>query len=319
MATPAIAQGGDGFAAVALSFKPVRASQDSSYHLLVTGYFNNNPTRPFNFLYDTGASYSVITDTTARSLHLLVQSATANGNTSVTGTTRLIRFADIPILTIQTDHLFQPITFSGRFTVFSDQQFASAGMPISGSIGSDLWAGFGQVFDFKECRITLFKPSQVDSARLLELGFAVATPVPLSVNAFGVPSLTLHLRQGNQEAEQTVVLDTGSTTTIISHQTATSLGLKPTGSAIMVSSAFGDYRITPAVVDTLRIGGIVQHNVTVYYPERDTAETGGFTLGTDILQHYKMLLSMSDKKVYLLPAQTAPVVTVAPAPAPPAK
>lgn len=319
VATPATAQGSDGFAAVTLSFKPVPDSQAGSYHLVVMGHFNGNSAKSFSFLYDTGANYSVITDTTARSLHLLVRPVTADTDLYAIKKGRAAYFADVPAFTMQTDHLFEPVSVDGRFAVFSDQQFASVGTPINGTIGSDFWARFGQVFDFAKCQITLFRPAEVNPARLLELGFAAAAPVPLSSDAFGVASLTIHLRQGKQGAEQTIILDTGSTYTVISYQTAMRLGLKPAGSGIRVSSAFNDYRLNSAVVDTLQIGDIVQHNVTVHYPERDGAEIAGFTLGMDILQHYKMLLSVSDKKVYLLPAQTAPIVTVGPFPAPPAK
>lgn len=319
MTAPAIAQASDDYAAVTLPFKPAQDSQAGSYHLVVTGRFGGNAAKSVNFLYDTGASYSVITDQTARSLGLLVRPVTTSGDMAAMKRGQAAYFADVPYLTMRTDHLFQPVSVDGRFAVFSDQQFSSVRTPINGSIGIDFWGRFGQVFDFGKRQITLFRPSEIDPSRLLELGFAAATPVPLSLDAFGVPKLTVHLRQGKQEAEQALVLDTGSTYTVISHQAAMRLGLRLASAAIMISSAFNSYRITPAVLETLQIGEVVRHNVIVYYPDRDSAEIAGFSLGMDVLQHYKMLLSVSDKKVYLLPAQTAPIITIGPTPAPPAK
>jgi len=305
------------------SFRPLKDPVVDSYLPVISGYFGNDPKSRGSFVLDTGASYSLLTEATAKRLNLITLPAIRDGKRAFVGSTPL-NYTDVPSFKISPTGLFDtPIETNGVFGVVPEKTlFSLLRAPLDGIIGDDHWSKIGLVFDFPSHLVTAFAPAQVDMTCLHRFGFDKAHFIALSLDKDAVPTILLHISRNKRSIDEQVIVDTGASSTQISHQGAMKLGLKPAYKGIGTANISGTFYTNEAVVDTLQIGDLTLHNVTVTYSDSDN-DAGNLMLGMDVLQHYKMLLSIADKKMYLQPTSSlVPAVTVGAAPAtatPPAR
>lgn len=301
------------------SFRPVRTIGAEGYHLLISGYFNNDVTKSGTFIMDTGMSYTVIADTTAIRIGIKTQAAIHDGKRQMLGVLP-VSSAVLPVFRVLPLNVASqpPLEVNGEVGVLPEKLFLDSVVHLDGIIGADFWSEFGTLFDFPSNKVTVFRPISPTMDRLRQFGFGQAAAIALTLTWDGVPCVSLQLQQGSQRASEKVIVDTGSDVTMISYQTAKRMDLHPNRVNIQRMGVGGPFKINQATLEVMQIGDQTLHHVTVYYPD-DDKNVPGLCLGTDILQHYKMLLSISDRKMYLLPAQTPPVVTIGPAPVTPPK
>ncbi len=194
-----------------------------------------------------------------------------------------------------------PLKLHGDVVIPRDDFFDSfAGTHIDGVIGANFFVQFNIVFDFLLQRISFTLPDKITRGVLSQLGLGKAAPIPLTVKADGLPRVSVTLQEKTERADADLLVDTGTIYTMIPRRTAQHLHLQSDDTRLWATGINGPYKINRVRVETLQIGDQTLHNVPLYYPDNDTLAPG-FTLGTDLLQRYKLLLSLSSKQMYLNP------------------
>lgn len=250
-------------------------------------------------LVDTGASVSLLSQSTARRLGLPILPTEHDGKS-------------LPPLTISRLNIGSLALSGVPFIVAPDVQVAALlGTAGSGILGTDLLSRFAVFFDFPQRRLTLLDPGAFLPSDLQALDLADASVVSLRdtfKNGYPHWSVAVRLHNGRERSDESLVLDTGTVSTNISRRTARRLKLRPTQEGIKKLNFQSSDVVNTATVTSLELGDFLFDNVPVDYP---VSETSAYTslLGMDVLSSFRILIDFAGHKMYLAPATGLPAST----------
>jgi clan AA aspartic protease (TIGR02281 family) len=245
---------------------------------------------PADMLIDTGAAGSMLTRTATERRGLALRStdalASGIGGVSRIYTTRIKEFKAGPA----------SITNS-RVNVLSDFGTAPSFDAILGApflFQSDLEISLAT----KE--IKFFKPSNCDNA-VLSYWDHDAVQIPFKWRSAGRDNPQFKVLLNGKEA--TAIIDSGTSTTVITHRAAEKAGLKMNAPGVeqaVATAGVGLKRIARwnATLGTLQIGRETIENADVGVIAADDFDAD-VILGADFLRSHRVLFAMSQKKLYI--------------------
>jgi clan AA aspartic protease (TIGR02281 family) len=123
----------------------------------------------------------------------------------------------------------------------------------------------------------------------------IKVPVQITGASVAVPT-TL-----NRRLQTFLALDTGATTTMISHRVAKSLGLRTDGQRIVVATANGHISLPLARLGSVKVGDAEVHNLTVTVHDLSPAAKVDGLLGLDFLKRFHVSLDSRSQLLILAP------------------
>jgi clan AA aspartic protease (TIGR02281 family) len=134
-----------------------------------------------------------------------------------------------------------------------------------------------------------------EPAASAELAGAIRIPVQMNGAAVIVP-VTL-----NRRLKASLVLDTGATTTMISHRLAASLGLRTDGPRIVAATANGNVAVPLARLGSIKVGEAEVVNLTVTVHDLSPAARADGLLGLDFLRRFHVSIDSKNQVLILAP------------------
>lgn len=288
------------------------------YRPVVKGTFPNH--QQAQFVLDTGADGMSISNKLAQDLSLSPDSSTQSSHTiffdgqplKEVALPNLIVEASSPSSPLSGGTSWKTLTLNGIADVFPQKHANFFG--ADGVFGTAFLTESAAVFDGPNQEFTFILGGGLTAIERQQLGFSSrATSVALSPPLVGRASLcTVSVILENNGIVQfaTLLVDTGADSTSIPRETALNLHLLSTLSTSYTGLA-GTQKVERAPVETLKIGNLVLHNVSVVFPSQDNVPPatitpkGGVseTLGMDILSGYRVLIDLPAHMMYIMPSQ----------------
>ncbi|MGI4789591.1 MAG: aspartyl protease family protein [Janthinobacterium lividum] len=270
------------------------------------------------FLIDTGSDGLSISDELAQKLGLSPDASRLLDKSLVVDG-KPIKEVTMPDCVIQLSLLSYPLSSAkseGKFTINGAANVIPAKhigfIGADGIFGTALLSGSAAIFDGPRKEGTFIVGGKLTATEREQLGFpALAASVaasPPQVGSSSLVTLSVTLENKGVSREVTLLLDTGSNVTTISRDLAMAIGLEPVHSST-TSGVLGSEETENAPVETLRIGDLALHGVSVVYPSKDKAASvnGGpkgsvsSKLGMDILAGYRVLIDLPASRMYIMP------------------
>jgi clan AA aspartic protease (TIGR02281 family) len=105
----------------------------------------------------------------------------------------------------------------------------------------------------------------------------------------------------NRRLKTSLALDTGATSTMISHRVANNLGLRTDGPRIVAMTANGQVSLPLARLGSVKVGDAEIHNVTVTVHDLPSAAKVDGLLGLDFLKRFHVSLDSRNQVLLLAP------------------
>ena len=265
------------------------------------------------FMLDTGTSACAVTDALVAKLALSPQPTSVAAAPLIMDSGK----AQVVPLTIQVGRFRFPrfptlVIKAGRFQDV-------LGHPLDGILGANILSHFAVLLQPQSHLVTLITPGSLSTEQRRAWGLTHATSLPLtraSTNTYWVP---VTLANGALVAHENLMLDTGSVTSVISHQTVTTLGLTPEPATLDVP--FGTATLAGGLVrvPAVTLGAVegasppvnltMQNGIFLFPREADVFGASPHTLGMNILGQCDVLMDFPGTQLLLQPL----VMTMSPA------
>jgi predicted aspartyl protease len=248
-----------------------------------------------NFVLDTGADISVITDTLAERLGLHPKPFTGPDG-------KLLELNNKPVQMVDVAMHIGDIPFEVPMIVLPAKTIVQAAtVPVDGLIGTSTLGQLAVHLDFEQHQITLIYPGNLPSEELRRLDMAYADVFPKAPPDKRSFSISVRL---NDQADTELVVDTGASATYLPLRVVKQLNLMPLQHSVESTTVYGNLKKNTARIQTLALGHLVVNNVIIEYSEHEQA---GFPphIGMDVLQRYSVLIDYPANKLYLQPALEA--------------
>lgn len=256
------------------------------------------------FLLDTGSGSTCVTDTLAAKIGLSpVPAVGTDGKPVLLYAGKQAQMVTVPLLQMSNFRLL-----NSPCLVLSQKSLSPlVGQLLDGIPGAGVLTIYPMYFDFLRHQITLFSPSPLTSDELRSVGMEDATGVPVadltSNNRFAFACSTV-MTNGNDQVQESLLVDTGGAGTLISEGTARQLKLQPISDSHYSPTLFGNIVVRQAYLPTLFLGSLSVNNLRLRYTP-DISEAFRTHIGLDVLSQFRVLLDYKQKKMYLKPI-TAP-------------
>ena len=281
-----------------------------------TGTFTNG--QQAAFIVDTGSSGLSISDDLAQKLGLSPEASRLIDKSLVVDG-KPLKEVTVPDCVIQLSALSYPLsntkseknlTINGAANVIPTKHIGFIG--ADGIFGTALLSGAAAIFDGPRKEGTFIVGGKLTAKEREQLGFpasaASVAASPPQVGSSSLITLPVTLENNGVSRQVTLLVDTGSNETTISRELALALGLEPVHSST-TSGVLGSEQTENAPVETLRIGDLALHGVSVAFPSKDKAASvnGGpkgsvsSKLGMDILAGYRVLIDLPASRMYIMP------------------
>lgn len=245
-----------------------------------------------NFVFDTGADISVLTETMADRLGLRPKPAYGSDGRP------LLLDAGRPAQVVQTTARFGGVAYTGPFLVVPEQALAiGTGPPVDGLIGAETLARFAVLFNFKRHEITLLYPGKLPPDEISRLDMAESFVIPRA----STDKLPFHVTARlNDRVDADLVIDTGGATTYLPLSAVRQLKLKPQQRGLRSRTVYGDLKKNRTTLKTLTLGPMVFKEEEVEYSEQ---EQDNFPphIGMSILAWYYVLIDFPANTLYMKP------------------
>jgi predicted aspartyl protease len=246
---------------------------------------------PFEFVFDTGASTTLLTPDLAAELEIkstgAKQGMTAGGRVGVQlGTVESLRLGEA-----QRDKVDIAITDLSAIS-------RAIGTNLDGDLGYNFLRHFRLTIDFRAQELKLEDPHRIES-----FGDASATEVPMRLAQPSKPLILVDAQVGERGPFQ-FAIDTGTSTTAISPELSRTLGLQ-TKSAGNVTTGGAAISLQAARVRSLRIGRSELRDVDVLVGDflEMLSQAAGAKLdgivGYNFLRHYKVIIDYPNESFRL--------------------
>jgi tetratricopeptide (TPR) repeat protein len=279
---------------------------------------------PLRFVIDTGASLSVISDTTAQRLG--IKPIARGGNARAVGGSGVF-----PIVYGLLDSIAIGEAKIEAIPIYIRTIYSAEDTPeiekADGYIGLSVLANYGVTLDYQAKQMTLDRspireePVNADAAKGADPPSIVGDQingfeVPIRSTSGGLASAETHLPNLNRPLN--FIIDTGATTTVVSKaavQRHELEGLKIKGETIRVIGAAGiEEGVETLGLSALTVNGLRKNNSRAVILSLEAVnETSGFEqhgiLGGDYLEHFRVAIDLRRYQFKLTPQSKA--ITVA--------
>lgn len=262
--------------------------------------FINDKNAPETFVFDTGASSTVLDSAAAQRLGIV-----ANHTQSATGASgqKTYQFAVAQKIWLDKESALDPINF---ILVDMERLQQLNGLPFSGVIGKDLLDRYAVHIDFEQKRLQLYKNGQDFKPKGYEkLAFEFG-------NQIGIPQFTVKLGLQNGESyEGRVFMDSGAgLSLLINTKFKEEKQLQEKVGKVLVSQSTGLSHQSSALqarVKSLSFGSFEFDDFCISL----SSDRGGVNafqgylgiLGIDVLKRFHIFLDYRNKALYLKPNQ----------------
>lgn len=262
-----------------------------------------NGTVSANFIFDTGSNFSGISQTLVSRLKLTTHPAIGLDGLHIRVGGIRADAADI-----QFDIGSFRLPRSPFIVIGGTTLSALAGQTVDGIIGADQLTVTPALLDVSKHQIMFLSHGFLSLADLRQLGMedAVVVPVQDKGDDF-LFKCAVRFRNGEREAEENLLIDTGASITSLSAKAADKLGLKAM-TARQQPTLFGTLKYQTGSVTITSLGStpVLWPLLVDWTYDKDPPGFGGIGLGLDVLSKYRVLLDYQAKKMYLKPvAQSA--------------
>ena len=182
-------------------------------------------------------------------------------------------------------------------------------LDTDGIVGLDLLQNAGAIL-FDGLTASVIIGGNLTEVEREQIGFSsdVTASVPLNVMASTLFTVPITLENNGISRQMDLMLDTGSASTIVSHEAAMALRLIAIGTSSDSVGIVGSQKINKSAVDMLKIGTLVVHNALVNYPSSDNEASSSLQpkgqaterIGMDILLGYRVLVDFSARRMYIM-------------------
>ncbi len=278
-----------------------------------------NKTAEVNFLVDTGSSVSIISDKIAKELGLRLEPAISDDGKPFDLFKKNMLMGRVSTLEMG-NFAGVEITFSNAALLIVDDKTLNFGSlsrnvgsltHIDGIVGANLLEHFPLLLNAQDHTLLFVYPGNLSPDRLKSLGMTSPYVLPMLRDLLPAAWYST-IKFSNQEstAEESLKIDTGSGTTIISGQTAKQLKLKSVEQYKIIDYS-GEKILDIANVASASVGNLSLSNLAVEY-QSDPKISSVPVLGMDVLSGYKVLIDFPAKKMYLQPNTPSVNITVKP-------
>lgn len=258
---------------------------------------------PATFLFDTGSDNCCISDALAKKLGLTPKPATGPDGKPLQLAGRTLPAVSIAKLEFGTWH----ITDQQCAVVNFPTVYTSTGPSLDGILGMSPLRRCPMLLDFTRHSITIFYSGPLSADDLNRLGMGGAVSLPLEGDeADHVPACPVDVVNGSNRARVLLTVDTGATNTMIPSEAAQRLKLKPIATDSVGNTLYGIIPTVSSRATSISIGGLSLSGPPLCYP-KDKMLPGYdiYSLGLDILTHFRVLLEYDQNRLYLSPNRTA--------------
>ncbi len=281
-----------------------------------TGTFANG--QQAAFIVDTGSSGLSISDDLAQKLGLSPEASQFTDKSLVVDG-KPVKEVKVPDCVIKLSALSFPLsntkseenlTISGAANVIPAKHIGFIG--ADGIFGTALLSGSAAIFDGPRREGTFIVGGKLTAKEREQLGFpasaASVVVLPPQVGSSSLVTLPVTLENNGASRQVTLLVDTGSNVTTIPRDLALALDLEPIHSST-TSGVLGSEQTENAPVETVRIGDLALHGVSVVFPSKDKAASvnGGpkgsvsSKLGMDVMAGYRVLIDLPASRMYIMP------------------
>lgn len=255
----------------------------------------NEHQRPFNFVFDTGASATVFDKREARTLKL--EPDFSAGVEGASGDSRSFEMCLNQKISIQ-DH-----TLEGVNLVLTDLKVVSKfiGRPIAGIVGSDLLRNHVVRVDNSKQIISLFKSAN-------DLDTSEYSPIPIKLTP-QTPNPVIEVEIGllsGDKISAKVTFDTGNSGTL---NINSSLIEEKSKNYYLTESVGinGVYKDKTVEIKSLSIGDFKLGNMEIKLRQKgesgsqDTSQVGKWLLGNEVLKRFDYIIDYSSATIFIRP------------------
>jgi predicted aspartyl protease len=237
---------------------------------------------PFEFILDTGAGTSLLTPELAKQLNVKIvgskEGQSAGGKVAVS----LAKADSLAVGNAKSDDVDLGI-------VDLSQVGKTIGAKIEGDLGYNFLSHFRVTINYRDCEIYFDDPKRVES-----LGRAAKTEVPIRLASPAKPLILVDVHANGHGPFQ-FAIDTGTSTTAITPQLASQLGVS--SSPISLGSTAGAHvNVSAGTIKSFQLGGAKIDNVAVvvadFFEMLSTAigaKLDGI-VGYNFLRNYKVVI-----------------------------
>ena len=273
-----------------ISYKPGRYGM-----LCISAQLSSSVTA--RFVIDTGCNWSLISDTIKKKMRLPSKPYPNNEGKPVFVAGIEMRTTVTPFLQIgalQVPNyafiLYPPRTLEHILRGKED-----------GVLGDEYLGHFAMHVEPARKQISFWLGGNLTTEELKMMGMEDADALPVSGQA-GRYTIMLRL---NDEETVPMALDTGSATTNMPSDWVERLHLKHNKERQRASTVFGVTYYKTALLPSMTLGKIIRRNLTVKYSDLNDKRGYPPAIGMDILSHFRFILDIPAKKLYLKPIQDA--------------
>jgi predicted aspartyl protease len=169
---------------------------------------------------------------------------------------------------------------------------------VDGCIGSNYLAPYPLLLDFEADKVTFWSSGPLSPEELERAGMQGAVALTVERTPGDMPLLYLTAKL-NGEADEKMILDTGSATSYISSSIAQKLKLTAIHTVKDHPTFGGKALIRLAKLDTLQLGSLRMIDQMVGFGEGESDGLISPIIGLDILRNFRVLIDIPGKKLYL--------------------
>jgi aspartyl protease len=210
-------------------------------------------TGPFNFILDTGASRSIVSDDLARQLGAPLVARSEVVTSAGTEWHGVVRLAGVSVADAWVELLLAPAVPAARL--------AALGRGVRGLLGQDFLSAFNYTLDYRRHHVTWDDENACVNSSAVRL-----------VSSEG--RFVMELPQGGSRRTWRLVPDTGTEALVLFHAPGQDAPAVPAGS-VMVAGLVGDREALATVVPRLVVGGVTLRDRHAILVERADANADG--------------------------------------------